>query len=66
MKQGRASSNSYDPKTEPNSHAVSVSAVEQMGASQGVPSPPLYQGRGFEAPKAGLTVHKCGSQGRHE
>lgn len=63
MKQGRASSNVSDPKTEPIAHKVNVGAVSQLGAHQSSPPPPLESGRGFMAPApVACTVHKSGSQ----
>lgn len=68
MKQGRATSNTYEPKTEPNSKAVNVSTVAEMGAHQvhcDGTSQPLYEGRGYEAPKTSTSTHRSGSQGKH-
>jgi hypothetical protein len=72
MKQGRASSNNMDGrKVEPSARAVSPSAVSQMGSAMGnmiggkrVTSSMLYAGKGYEAPKGGREVFKCGSQGK--
>lgn len=67
MKQGRASSNTQSgQKREPNAHAVSECAVADIGIQQVYTrSEPLYEGRGFEAPKAGSSTHRSGSQGKH-
>lgn len=76
MKQGRASSsNMGSTKVEPRSHAVHPTAVSNMGNMQGnhatdggdmrFKSTPLYAGRGLQAPMAGCTSHKAGSQGKH-
>jgi hypothetical protein len=77
MKQGTGR-NYFDRKMEPKAHAVSESAVAQLGNhlgnhATGVHGPvnkygaskPLYEGRGYEAPKSGEESHHCGSQGRH-
>lgn len=75
MKQGRAThSGSGSTKVEPHSRAVSPSHVSEMGSMQGnhtmeegtirVRSAPMYEGRGLEAPMAGTTIHKSGSQGK--
>lgn len=64
MKQGQAGSNSYEPKREPIPHKVSEGAVSQIG-TQAQNSIDLYKGRGYEAPKANVTTHHCGSQGKH-
>lgn len=77
MKQGRAThSGMGDMKREPVVHKVSVEAVSRLGASQGthvtghgeVPNrtPPLYPGRGLEAPLAGHHTYPSGSQGKHK
>ncbi len=66
MKQGRATHDgSASTKVEPRSHAVSPEAVDQLGQALGRPGKQLYEGRGLEAPMAGETTHKSGSQGRY-
>ena len=65
MKQGSANTTSSSQKTEPISHAVDEGAVGWLGLAQGIKGPPLYEGRGLEAPKANTTIHDCGSQGKH-
>jgi hypothetical protein len=67
MKQGRAThSNTASTKVEPKSRAVSVEAVSEIGIHQvREKSISLYEGRGLEAPMAGCTNHKSGSQGKH-
>lgn len=63
MKQGQASvTNSAAVKREPIVHRVSETAVAQLGRALGEPGRQLYEGRGVEAPKAGLTIHPRGSQ----
>lgn len=53
-------------KIEPRSHAVSVPAVAELGILESrTKKIPIYEGRGLEAPMAGHTTHKCGSQGRY-
>ena len=79
MTQGRAThSSSGATKVEPKSHAVSPAAVSQLGIKQGnhasdtgtghvnVNLPPLYEGRGLQAPMVGTTCHPAGSQGKHK
>lgn len=67
MKQGRADvSNVTSVKREPIPHAVSESAVAQIGLAQPSPGPALYEGRGFKAPMAGSDTHPSGSQGKHK
>lgn len=67
MKQGQANhSGVASTKVEPNSTAVSVEAVSEIGIHQvRAKSAPMYEGRGLEAPMAGCTVHNNGSQGKH-
>lgn len=66
MKQGRATSNTYEPKSEPNAKSVDPGAVSNIGLQQVYTrSEPLYDGRGYEAPLAGSTTHRSGSQGKH-
>lgn len=68
MKQGSGNSRSGDQKREPISKAVNVSTVAEMGAHQvhcDGTSQELYSGRGYEAPMAGTSTHRSGSQGKH-
>jgi len=66
MKQGKATvDGAYDRKREPIAHAVSETAVSQMGMALRYTGRALYEGRGLEAPMAGEENHKHGSQGRH-
>lgn len=66
MKQGTGKSSISGRKVEPTAKAVSPKAVSELGIHQvRTKSEPLYQGRGYEAPMAGQTNHKRGSQGRH-
>lgn len=53
-------------KTEPVSRAVPPAYPAELGIleSRRV-KVPMYEGRGLEAPMAGHTTHKCGSQGRY-
>ncbi len=76
MRQGKVSFDGpADRKREPVVHKVSPGAVSQIGSAMGNhatgngqrlsgASLTLYEGRGFEAPKAGSDTHPCGSQGR--
>lgn len=64
MKQGSGNNRMAGGKVEPRTHAVSVPRVAETGLSTAFTKPPLYQGRGYEAPKSGSTVHPKGSQGR--
>ena len=67
MKQGSGQTTASGQKREPIAHAVSPSAVAEMGIHQvrGT-SLPLYEGRGLEAPMQGITNHPTGSQGKHK
>jgi hypothetical protein len=53
-------------KTEPISRAVPPAYPAELGIleSRRVKIP-MYEGRGLEAPMAGQSIHKCGSQGRY-
>jgi len=54
-------------KTEPQSSAVNVEHVADMGIhSIKHTSVPMYEGRGLEAPMVGTEIHHCGSQGKHK
>ena len=78
MKQGSASRDGRAGwKVEPKAHAVSETAVSQIGSSMGNhvtemgakmnpkgASKPLYEGRGYEAPMAGRHSYPSGSQRR--
>ena len=66
MTQGPVKNTSSGGKIEPMSHAVDEGAVGWLGLAQGIKGPPLYEGRGLEAPKAMTTIHDCGSQGKHK
>lgn len=65
MKQGSGTSRAGDQKREPIAHAVNPEAVSRIGIHQVATPVPLYDGRGYEAPKASTTIHHCGSQGKH-
>jgi hypothetical protein len=66
MKQGQASrSGMAGAKREPNAHAISEEAVDQLGQACSYKHYDLYKGRGYEAPKGGKQTHPCGSQGKH-
>lgn len=75
MKQGTGHKSHEGTKREPHVDRVSVVAVSRLGASQGTHitgngevanrTPPLYPDRGIEAPVRGVTIHHCGSQGKH-
>lgn len=67
MKQGQASSSHVgSTKVEPQSRAVNVDAVAEIGLQQHGTSVPLYAGRGLKAPMVGETSHPTGSQGKHK
>jgi len=68
MKQGRADhSGVASTKREPIPHKVNVAAVAEEGIHQvRATSVPLYEGRGLEAPMAGTTQYRTGSQGKHK
>lgn len=69
MKQGPSRSYIGGRKVEPISKAVDPGYAAQLGNHVGVARAiePMYEGRGFEAPKpAGVTIHDCGSQGKHK
>ena len=78
MKQGKAThSGSGSTKVEPNSRAVGLARLSQLGNHVGnhvsdgsrpdlpVQREPMYEGRGLKAPMVSQTTHKGGSQGRH-
>lgn len=74
MKQGTSNSRPGDRKVEPSSRAVNPGGVSQIGTAignhsdkgtSGYRGETLYEGRGYEAPMAGVTTHGCGSQGKH-
>ena len=67
MRQGRASTDKVTgTKVEPNPHAVSPEAVEELGDALAYRKhTTVYQGRGLKAPMVGETQHHCGSQGKH-
>ena len=67
MKQGNAGrSGMGGGKVEPRAHTVSVKHVSEIGIHQvhTRSGPQLYEGRGLEAPKAGVTIHHTGSQSK--
>ena len=65
MKQGTGHSMMGATKVEPKSRGVNVSAVADIGIqSIRTRSQQMYVGRGIEAPMAGCTIHKAGSQGK--
>lgn len=68
MKQGKASTSIMgSTKVEPKSRAVNPGAVSQIGIHEiNLRPEPLYEGRGLEAPMAGITNHPCGSQGKYK
>ena len=66
MKQGTGHSSSSARKVEPKSKAVGLAHVAEMGnETVRVKSAPLYEGRGYEAPKMMKQSHPRGSQGKH-
>lgn len=54
-------------KVEPESHAVSVGRVANIGLKQVYtePRPPMFKTVGHRAPMHTQTSHKSGSQGKH-
>ena len=78
MKQGHASSSGpASRKVEPRAMAMSPAGVSQIGEALGNhatdtgkilhgSSKSMYAGKGFEAPKSGMTVHHGGSQRKHD
>ena len=64
MKQGSGNSSRGQTKVEPRSYGVNVGSVSGIGLQQvRCENEPMYNGRGFEAPKATTTtIHKSGSQ----
>lgn len=67
MKQGRGHSVSGEQKREPIAKAVNPGGAAQIGTMTGTARSVerLYEGRGYEAPKCGSSVHRSGSQGKH-
>jgi hypothetical protein len=66
MKQGRASSSGMaSTKVEPVSKGVNPAKVAMIGVHQVVTRAPSDGGRGYKAPMAAASTHKCGSQGKH-
>lgn len=65
MKQGRASSNVHEGKTEPNPKAKNVGKVADIGVQQVRTRERKDLGRGYKAPMASASSHKSGSQGKH-
>lgn len=66
MKQGTGRTTMDQMKMEPKSMAVNPRAVSSIGIQDArTVSQPLYEGRGFEAPKSSDTSHPTGSQGKH-
>ena len=66
MKQGRAGVTVTSFKVEPIPHAVDVCGVSELGESVYQNASPLYDGRGFSAPRpVKETNSNSGSQGSH-
>lgn len=65
MKQGTGNSAQGAHKTEPKSQAVNPEGVAQIGLATAFPKKPVYEGRGIQAPMAGESSHKSGSQGKY-
>jgi len=66
MKQGRAGVTVTSMKVEPIPHVVSPAGAEQMGDIVFQNPTPLYDGRGFSAPRpVKKTTSNSGSQGEH-
>ena len=61
-------------KVEPHGRSYTPGVVSQIGEALGNhatdsgakldPHAPMYQGREGQAPKMGVTIHDCGSQGK--
>lgn len=67
MKQGKASSTTSAPMTQPISHKINIDAVSQLGNHVGAnPARAITSGPGVQAPVAACTVHHSGSQGKHK
>lgn len=62
MKQGIGRTTHSAAKVEPKSQAVNLGAVSRIGSQVGTGRKELYEGRGYEAPKAKPTIHRKGSQ----
>ena len=66
MKQGTGRSIDAGRKAEPKPRGVNLSHVAEMGnETVRIKSAPLYEGRGYEAPKMMKQSHPRGSQGKH-
>ena len=66
MKQGSGKSSDSGRKVEPKSKAVGIAYVSELGIHQvRTRSAPMYEGRGYEAPKTVGSNHPRGSQGKH-
>ena len=67
MKQGTGNKTSA-PKGPSRVSAVSLGTLSHMGCeSSNLKRPgPLFKKTGIEAPKAAVTQHHCGSQGKHK
>jgi hypothetical protein len=66
MKQGTGRTTVSGTKTEPRSYGINPAAVADFGIQTvRTRTQRVYEGRGLQAPMAGCTTHKCGSQGRH-
>ncbi len=57
-----------EPKESFRGSAVNLGAVSRMGAHEAdLKKPPgMFKKSGVEAPKAAVTQHHCGSQGKHK
>lgn len=66
MKQGRAGVTVTSMKVEPIPHAVNIGGVSELGESVYQNMDPLFDGRGFSAPRpVKETNSNSGSQGEH-
>ena len=66
MKQGTGKTIVGGGKVEPRSTGVNPGAVGNIGIQNvRTNSQQMYTGRGYQAPMAGSSTHKSGSQGKH-
>ncbi len=66
-KQGSGHSTNSGQKREPIVHGIDPGGVSQIGNMVVTNPEPIYESRGFTAPKpVATTVHHCGSQGEHK
>lgn len=67
MMQGRANSSKVgSTKVEPTSQKVNPGGVSEIGAHVAKNPTPVFEGRGVKAPSGSMSIHHCGSQGKHK